>query len=558
MKIKNICFKNFNSYGNIYQKIDFNNENSFNLIFGQNGDGKSTISQIIEFAIYGKVLSKNLKDLPNRINKNLEVEINLDINNKNLYIKRCLEPTSLKVEFEGDDKFKNKANKSKQQELIDELINIPQVLFNNAIVLSINDFKSFIELSPDDKRKIIDKIFGLDLINKSTEKVKNDLKEFNNSLKLIESQINSKENELIKINLKIDDIKLEINKANKKEIKEIEQKEKKLKSEYKLITNEYQIIESKLEKIRENETKIYSTSINFKNKKQYLVEKINLFKKDKCPTCGTSFESDNFKHLIYNYNKELDELKEKEQQLKEKSEKLESKINIIKKSQNEIFEKINKIKILLNNLNIQKQNINKPDSSKDILVLENLVIENSKELDAIKNEYDLKIKDKTFLDDILNIFSEKGFKKFYIKSILPVINKKLPDYLKILNVPYNIKFDDNFNAKITSLGEEIPVHTLSTGEKKKMDISVLLSILYFLKMKIKSINLLFLDEIFSSLDIDSINNLLIILKNLSKELNLHIFVINHSFLDESIFTNLYKIEKSKGFSNLYLIKNKNI
>ena len=72
MKILSVEWKNFNSYGNTPSRIDFENDKGdLYLLMGGNGHGKSTISEVITFCLYGKIERKNKSDLPNRINKNL-------------------------------------------------------------------------------------------------------------------------------------------------------------------------------------------------------------------------------------------------------------------------------------------------------------------------------------------------------------------------------------------------------------------------------------------------------------------------------------------------------
>ena len=53
-----------------------------------------------------------------------------------------------------------------------EIYEIPYHVFKNVIILSVNDFKSFITMSPYDKKRIIDKIFGFSIINEMAEAVK--------------------------------------------------------------------------------------------------------------------------------------------------------------------------------------------------------------------------------------------------------------------------------------------------------------------------------------------------------------------------------------------------
>ena len=65
MKIKSVEFKNFASYGNRVQVIDFDKDKSdLYLVLGGNGAGKSTLAKVITYLCYGKVEGSTLKDLP--------------------------------------------------------------------------------------------------------------------------------------------------------------------------------------------------------------------------------------------------------------------------------------------------------------------------------------------------------------------------------------------------------------------------------------------------------------------------------------------------------------
>ena len=58
MRIKKIEWKNFASYGNRKQTLELSDSSFLFQIFGANGFGKTTISQVIAFCLYGKVEGK--------------------------------------------------------------------------------------------------------------------------------------------------------------------------------------------------------------------------------------------------------------------------------------------------------------------------------------------------------------------------------------------------------------------------------------------------------------------------------------------------------------------
>ena len=155
------------------------------------------------------------------------------------------------------------------------------------------------------------------------------------------------------------------------------------------------------------------------------------------------------------------------------------------------------------------------------------------------------------LDDVL---SEKGDKQMAIKTILPSLNGEISELLIALNLDYRVVFDEEFKASIYHIGIEIPVQTLSTGEMKKVDFVVLIAIMKLMKLKFSTINLLFLDELFSSVDPEGVTSILSILKKNSREMGLNIFVINHAQMPHEIFDWKLEVTKTNNFSSVLLDK----
>jgi len=111
-----------------------------------------------------------------------------------------------------------------------------------------------------------------------------------------------------------------------------------------------------------------------------------------------------------------------------------------------------------------------------------------------------------------------------------------------------IVFDEKFNCVLYHLGEEINPKTLSTGEKKKADFVIIMALIKMIKTRFPGLNILFLDEIFSSIDSSGIYHIINILHQTIKEAKINTFVINHTVLPSEYFDKRLEISKDSGFS----------
>ena len=205
MKIRSISFKNFGSYGNKSQNITFDDQvGNFFLVVGSNGAGKSTISDVIKFGLYGKVDSKSLRDIPNRFNGNAHVKIVVEKNPTTLVtIERGLAPSVFRLFINGVE-YDQAGKKNMQEFLEEEILGIPYYVFNNMISLSINDFKSFISMRVHDKRMIIDRLFGLEIIGAVKWKVRYQIKLLKEQAENIITEISVLERTIQKSNEELD------------------------------------------------------------------------------------------------------------------------------------------------------------------------------------------------------------------------------------------------------------------------------------------------------------------------------------------------------------------
>lgn len=540
------------SYGNVWHSLDFNDKNSLSLLVGKNGAGKSSIKNVIEYGLYGKVTNKNLSDLPNRINQGLEVKITVKASNKEIFIHRGEAPKIFKVSVDGDSNFGEQVGKSAVQTSLEELYGIPLHIFNNIVSLSINDFKSFIKMKAEDKRKIIDKVFGLSIINQMRELSKVELKEIKRLNDSIYVKISSVKSEIESIEEQLEKLTNQINEDNENKKEELLENIKKMKTLYEKAEDKIDQLQDILNEQKANKIKADQNRNKIEKIIWNLDEKLELFNSDKCPTCGSDLTTTDFLNLKEEYSQERSKhiLRSKEYQVAIKE--MESEIdeyrdvyNKLKSKREQYHSSIKQFKFEFNQLD-KKQNV----ETNSIDELKSKAIE---KLENTRKE-ELKIKEELSFFNLVDVMlSENGIKKLAMQTILPTVNAQLKHLAKLLDVTYPIKFDENFDSHVYHMGEEISPATLSTGETKKSDVVVLIAIIKLMKIKFPGLNLLFLDEIFSGLDSDAIHAMVNILQDMSKDINLHIFVAHHITFDTNKFTKVIEINKNNGFSNLNTI-----
>ena len=257
---------------------------------------------------------------------------------------------------------------------------------------------------------------------------------------------------------------------------------------------------------------------------QEIQKKIKLYELDQCPTCQSSLDSE-FHHCIKDglisdqssVSSQLEESNSLLSSLREKEKEMAS-------TKRDILDKGKKIEIKINEIRRDLKILN--ESSNDLQlqslqrIVDNLQVERGKmETETFKNQ-----EKNNWIKTLDEILGERGVKQMAIRTILPSLNSEILELLGKMHLDYQVIFDEEFNATIYHMGVEIPTQTLSTGEMKKVDFAVLIAIMKLMKMKFSSINLLFLDELFSSVDPDGVHSILKILRSVCKDLGLNIFV----------------------------------
>ncbi len=555
MKLIKLEFRNMCSYGNKMQVIDFpQDQPGFFHIVGGTGFGKTTICEAIKFGIYGKVDGKKLKDIPNRTNGNAWTRITLETKGKIVVVESGIDPSFINLTVDGV--LYDKANiRGPREYLVEELLEIPFHVFNNIISISITDFKSFLKMSNDDKRKIIDKIFGFQIINQMREVLKGHTKIIKDNLDTIVRSMNSQSMSLESSMAELDILTKKIQEVSEDKINEVNGNLEKYKNLLKFHSEKTKEFLDNEKDLKIEMQKLNSLVYSSKNKISELTGKLKLYDNSKCPTCASDLTSD-FHVGVKNDFLEALEIAQKDYENNLNSyntlRKEEQKIDEEKRS---LIEKESKIKFNLNSFTLQLKQLQSAPKDDQLESINKIVASMEEQIEKSKidrNSNEEKLNWNKIVEDILG---EKGLKQMAIKTVLPSLNSEIYRLMKKLDLDFTVTFDEEFNAIMTEFGVVVSINTSSRGEMKEIDMAVLISIIKLMKMKFPGINLLFLDEILDGLDQNISYGVLSILKETSKTLNLNTFITSHisEFPNEN-FDYKIIVEKKNRFSNLTVQK----
>jgi DNA repair exonuclease SbcCD ATPase subunit len=553
MILKKLQIQNFKSFGNNINEFEFNlTKGELILLTAPNGHGKSSIQESIDFALFGKVKGKSKKtikltSLPNRYNNNLMVSLDFESFGKDVNVVRKINPSKLDVNIEGE--FVKRAGKANVQAKLDEYVDFDLDSWKSFISMSINDFKNFMTLTPEEKRLLLDRLFNLEMINNVTKILKEKKKQYKSQIDIFNTEIRSYESSLNEFKKSID--KLKIAKEDNIEAEKAEIKESMLSKK-----EEFGSLKEKIEKCTNKETEfrnlVSEKQTEFTKVKFQIEEtqkKINLFNSGVCPTCGSDLSVETHNSYRNELNDTLESLTALKEEIKKEGGEAKTKLDKLLKISKETNQLFSELKIYLKNLKSRLEQLNnKEDVDEDetcdtinslnesIQTIEERKTESSDNLLGVKSE------DST-LDQLLKVFSNDGIKKSIISKIVVPINHFIRENLEQMNVEFTVELDDQFSAKLYLLGQEIDVESISTGETKKVNIAIMLAYLKLIRMK-RHINLLFLDEVFSSIDIDGIYSILKMLRKFANDYNINIFLVHHAMLESSYFDRVIRVEKN--------------
>ena len=570
IKFQTIRWKNLLSTGNSFTEIKLDKSTN-TLIVGSNGAGKSTILDALCFGLFGKPFRKiNKPNLVNSINNsNTVVEVEFSIGKKNYKVIRGIKPNVFEILCNGALVNQDAKSKDYQDFLEKTILKFNYKSFTQIVILGSASFVPFMQLSPADRRAIIEELLDIQIFTSMNGLIKERMAGIKE-----ESSKNKYAMELASEKIKMQKQNIDEHKKNNED--EIEKK----KSE--IVTNEEYIVKINkdiglIQKHIDALTKKIQDKSSIESKSKKLVQleaklETNIKKvekdiafyhdNDNCPTCKQTIDSD-FKQIQVTESESKASLQKKAlKELNSEYEKMQTRLNQIVEVSKHITEHNNEI--VKHNSTLTSINSYVAKLNKEIVELsnkkQNLTEENHKlkelktELASlIKTQEELSI-EKHYHEYAASLLKDNGIKTRIIKQYLPIINKLVNKYLKAMDFFVNFNLNENFEETIKSrYRDEFSYSNFSEGEKMRIDLALLFTWRQVAKMKNSTnTNLLILDEVFdSSLDTVGTDEFLKLIHEMGTDTN--IFVISHKGdqLFEK-FRSIIKFRKVNNFSQVII------
>ena len=535
------------------------------LYKGKNSMGKSILSSILAFALFKKPYRQvNIPQLVNNINKkDCIVELEFQINKTEWKVVRGLAPAVFEIYKNGELLDQHSSVIEQQKWFEQNVLRMNFKTFTQIIVLGTANFIPFMQLSPSDRREVIEELLDIKVFSSMNVLVKDNIKSLKDNIKLLRvKEVGLEE----KIELQQEFIE----QIKQKDSANLQDKKDKIKKYQEFITelyNENKAHTDELNSINEELKQYLKASSQLKKMgsiKGKLTQKLESLKEnhaffehnDVCPTCSQDISPE----------VKEQKLKESEEKIEEVSKGYSDLIQTIKaeqKKEKKFLELSNQISVLNQKISENQATMNQytkiiveiQGEIKSMSKVDDLQEENAKleyfyeELHKIKNEIISNIDQSQYYDFVGNLLKDGGVKTVIINKYLPLINQKVNEYLRMMDLYINFTLDGEFNETIlTNTFENFTYGNFSEGQKQRINLALTFALMSVAAMKNSvNTNLLILDEILDgSMDAEGISMFLGIIRKEMKDKN--IFMISHRDNLDSKFDKIILFAKKGHFT----------
>lgn len=580
------------------------NRSGINVIQGKNGSGKTTIFSALTWCLYGQTLKgksnvEPWEDIRGPKFKGTFVQVEFRVGKEIYRLSRTKNykvagtSKSQLILYREKQELNQFRNKDDVQAEVVRLLGMSFNLFKNSISFGQNLTRLLQESGPEQK-KIFDEAFEMMFINKAREKavkiqadqedqylrlktehdlLTEKLNNYENQIKGKEETQKERQGNILHLIREIRDnrIKEDSARVGQKNVEGFRVKRESYKGKV-----------ERLKKIEDEEFKLdfglTQLVAVIKESKQKLNDIVTNLSKPipQCITCGQEIRMKSRDDYRKQQKGKVGELKESIL----KDQRLEQRINIrlveLRASKSKLLkfrDKLKRVEILLDRsknstlppheykatrLELrQRLKEVKARLSADLELLKDLNFKRNKlierELFLLPNLQGLEKKVKLHKWLINDPLSNKGLKAFIFNSMLGLINKRLRYYGRYLGyvIEFHIDMDSgnkNFKATVQANDKERPYNDLSGGQKQLVDICLAFSI-HDVVTNTKKVNILLMDEIFESLDIDNVELVSELISVKSEGISTHL-ISHQQSLNFSRVANTLQLEIHKGITRV--------
>jgi DNA repair exonuclease SbcCD ATPase subunit len=563
-----VRFKNFGSFGNNFSEINLNSRKT-TLVTGTNGHGKSfALLDSLCFGLFGKPFRPiNIPQLVNTVNgRNCLVEIEFNKAGSHYLVRRGLGPKIFEIIKDGELIDQNAKSKDYQEMFEDQILGFDYSAFKQVVILGKSNFIPFMQLTPAERRKIIEGLLELDILADMNGYVKGQLgslkvsiAEHDSFLKIAHEKIKSQKEFIDQVkNSNADDIKVleERIQTYSDEIAETSKLKEEHTKLYSKKSKQLQDLKKKIDGLKD----VPAMLVKLETLKTTLLEELqSLESSATCKCCGQTLPEEQHKKHKAEKHAKAEELfnalkvaRIKETQLEEFKKDyaaLDSELETIANDINGLSYKIGNAE---SNKKVLEKDKKEKEAANNLTGLLASLEESEKKKNAIAEKLEKLISEQIHHDVVYDILKDGGLKSRIIKHYVPIINGLVNKFLGKLNLYVDFTIDEEFKETIKSrYRDAFSYSSFSEGEKQRIDLAILLTWREVAKMKNSlNCNLLIFDEILdSSLDAAGTEAFMKILNKMKNKCS--IFIISHkadSLIDK--FDHSMQFEKKNNFSKI--------
>jgi len=568
VNFKRLSIVNFLSVGEEPVTIEF--RKGLHVITGLNRDkpdrrnaiGKSTVADALYFAIFGETLRELKKDLitNNITGGKTHVELDFEVDSpkgcNTFKIIRTLSPTKVFVYKDGVDKTRDSA--ANTTKYICDVLSASPAVFQNCVIMTVNNAVPFMAKAKVEKRKFIEDIFGMEVFSQMLSLLR---AEYNDIKRDHDAQFN-----------KLEEVTTSV--RNYTYQKDLILKKRKEKQELYLTRQQDNTLEKnkllkQLDLSQDIDLSVYETKISeLESKLDVCDDKISeyvgsvstskaevthtkdIYQKigtgdEKCPVCLRSIEDHDQKFIESEKSKLRKSIEDTIALIKEVSDKLERAKEAKKKVQASIQLyniKLSEAKLQIQNAKNISARIDQLDKWQEELQADLCAVETTEtdfdtiifDTEARLVELQQKVKEYrdnlAKLDIVKYVVSEEGVKSYIVNKLLELLNNKLLSYLRKLDSNSICIFNEYFEEEILNEKNKVCSYfNFSGAERKSIDLACLFTFSDIRRLQGGvRYNIAIYDELFdSSFDEKGIELITQILQDRVEELNECSIVISH-------------------------------